>query len=75
MSRLPTSASGTVMVSVLVVLLPRRLRLQEGNLEVVQRNFHYVIFAIIFLSILPAIIEYLRARKDVPQPSVNSADA
>ncbi len=38
-----------------------------GNLDYVQKNFHYVIFAIIFLSILPAIIEYLRSRKVVPQ--------
>lgn len=33
-----------------------------GNLPAVQKNFHYVIFAIIFLSILPAVIEYLRER-------------
>jgi membrane-associated protein len=46
-----------------------------GNFPVVKRNFHVVIFAIIFLSILPAVIEYLRARKAAPQPSVNSADA
>jgi membrane-associated protein len=46
-----------------------------GNLEVVKRNFHIVIFAIIFLSVLPAIIEYLRARRAVPQPAANSADA
>ena len=31
-----------------------------GNLAVVKRNFHVVIFAIIFLSILPAMIEILR---------------
>jgi membrane-associated protein len=33
-----------------------------GNIPTVQRNFHLVIFAIIFLSILPAVIEYLRER-------------
>jgi len=31
-----------------------------GNIPAVERNFHYVIFAIIFLSILPAVIEILR---------------
>jgi membrane-associated protein len=46
-----------------------------GNLESVQKNFHYVIFAIIIISVMPAVIEYLRARKAAPQPSVNSADA
>jgi membrane-associated protein len=33
-----------------------------GNLEAVRKRFHLVIFAIIFLSILPAVIEYLRER-------------
>ncbi|MGC4093373.1 MAG: DedA family protein [Polyangiaceae bacterium] len=37
-----------------------------GNLPAVQKNFHYVIFAIIFLSILPAVIEYLRERGKSP---------
>ena len=39
-----------------------------GNLPMVQKQFHYVIFGIIFLSILPGIIEYLRARKE-PEPA------
>ena len=39
-----------------------------GNLPVVQKQFHYVLFGIIFLSILPGIIEYLRARKE-PEPA------
>ncbi|HEX6271897.1 MAG TPA: DedA family protein [Polyangiaceae bacterium] len=38
-----------------------------GNLPFVKKQFHYVIFAIIFLSILPAIIEiareWMRARR------------
>jgi membrane-associated protein len=33
-----------------------------GNQKVVQKNFHYVILAIIVISILPAAIEFLRAR-------------
>jgi membrane-associated protein len=34
-----------------------------GNLPFVKKQFHYVIFAIIFLSILPAIIEIWRERR------------
>ncbi len=34
-----------------------------GNLEVVKKNFQYVIIAIIVISILPAVIEVLRARR------------
>ncbi len=33
-----------------------------GNLEPVRKRFHLVIFAIIGLSLLPAVIEYLRER-------------
>jgi membrane-associated protein len=33
-----------------------------GNMEIVQKNFELVIFGIIFISILPPIIEYLRYR-------------
>jgi len=35
-----------------------------GNFPIVKQRFHYVLFGIIFLSILPAIIEYIRARKE-----------
>jgi membrane-associated protein len=34
-----------------------------GNLPMVRRNFTIVIFAIIFISVLPGVIEYLRQRK------------
>lgn len=34
-----------------------------GNIPVVRKNFTMVIFAIIFISILPGIIEYLRHRR------------
>ena len=33
-----------------------------GNLEIVRKNFTLVVLAIIFLSILPAIVEFLRER-------------
>ena len=33
-----------------------------GNLPAVKQNFHYVILAIVVLSIVPAVLEFLRAR-------------
>ena len=44
-----------------------------GEIPVVKRNFHIVIFSIIFLSILPPVIEYLRHRGK-PSPLPVSAD-
>ena len=35
-----------------------------GNVPVVKRNFHFVIVAIIVLSIMPPIIEFVRSRRD-----------
>ena len=35
-----------------------------GNVPVVKRNFHYVILAIIVISCIPPIIEYIRSRSD-----------
>lgn len=41
-----------------------------GNMPVVKRNFHIIIFAIIFISLLPTIIEIWRARSQrSPAPS------
>lgn len=34
-----------------------------GQIDFVEKNFTYVIFAIIFISILPAVVEYLRSRR------------
>ena len=40
-----------------------------GQLEAVKRNFHIVIVAIIILSLMPMVFEYLRARRSgVPEP-------
>src|SRR5215475_2543324 len=39
-----------------------------GNIPVVKRNFTLVVLAIIFVSILPALIEALRARRGRKQP-------
>lgn len=38
-----------------------------GNLAVVKKNFQYVILAIIFLSIMPAVVEYLKDRRTPPR--------
>lgn len=35
-----------------------------GNVPVMKRNFHFVIVAIIVISMMPPVIEYLRARRD-----------
>jgi membrane-associated protein len=40
-----------------------------GNLPFVQKNFQYVILAIIVLSILPGVIQYLRERGKSPPPA------
>jgi membrane-associated protein len=37
-----------------------------GGLPVIKNNFTYVIFGIIFVSILPPIIEVLREKKKTP---------
>lgn len=34
-----------------------------GNLPYIKRNFHYVIIVIIIISIMPAVIEFLRERR------------
>jgi membrane-associated protein len=39
-----------------------------GNIPVVKRNFTLVVLAIIFISILPALIEALRARRERKHP-------
>lgn len=45
-----------------------------GNFPVVQRNFHYVIVAIIVISVMPAVVEYIRARREgeaaAPGPAI-----
>ena len=38
-----------------------------GGREVVQKNFKLVIVAIIVISVLPAVVEYLRVRKHPPK--------
>ena len=40
-----------------------------GNLPAVKKNFHMIIVAIVVISVLPAVIEFIRARRteEVPQ--------
>jgi membrane-associated protein len=58
-------------IALIVLLVPAGYIF--GNQPVVQKNFHYVIFGIIFLSILPAVIEigreWMRSRKPAVDPS------
>lgn len=35
-----------------------------ANLPIVKKNFHYVLLAIIIISVLPGVVEYLRARRE-----------
>lgn len=44
-----------------------------GNLPAVKQNFHYVIFGIIFISILPAAIEWLRSRAPQKKIAANNS--
>ncbi len=45
-----------------------------GNLPFVERNFSIVIIAIILISVLPAVIEYLRGRSRPPVETVKQGD-
>ena len=40
-----------------------------GNVPVVKRNFHFVIIAIVVISMLPPVIELVRARRSKKTPS------
>jgi membrane-associated protein len=35
-----------------------------GNLPAVKRNFQYVVLAIIVVSVIPVVIEFIRARRN-----------
>jgi membrane-associated protein len=43
-----------------------------GNLEFIQKNFHYAIFAIIFLSVIPMAYEYIQHKRNPDVPGVSS---
>ncbi len=42
---------------------------QFGGLPFVKKNFTYVIFAIIILSVIPAVVEFVRAKRNPAMPS------
>lgn len=42
-----------------------------GNIPVIQKNFHYVIFAIIVLSIVPMVYEYIQHKQHPDVPGVS----
>jgi membrane-associated protein len=44
-----------------------------GNLPAVKSNFHYVIVAIIVLSVLPGVIEFVRQRRRPEEPAPEPA--
>ena len=35
-----------------------------GNMPIVEKNFTFVVFAIIIISIIPAAVEFIKARKE-----------
>jgi len=41
-----------------------------GNVPVIKRNFHFVIVAIVVLSVLPPIFEYVRSRRESASPAI-----
>jgi membrane-associated protein len=43
-----------------------------GNIPFVQQNFELVIIAIIVISLIPAVVEGLKARKDLQKPKVGT---
>jgi len=45
-----------------------------GNLPFVKDNFTYVIYAIIVISVMPIVIEYLRHRKDAAAAALKPAE-
>ncbi len=42
-----------------------------GNLKFIQENFHYAVFVIIFLSLIPVIYEYIQHKRNPDVPSVD----
>ena len=43
-----------------------------GNIPFVQQNFELVIVAIVIISVIPAIVEVLKARKDLREPKMDT---
>lgn len=45
-----------------------------GNVPTIKRNFHIVIVLIVLISVMPMVIEYLRARREAKNPDPRMAD-
>jgi membrane-associated protein len=45
-----------------------------GNLEIVRNNFSLVILAILVISVLPMVFEYLRHRMGLQSPNTKKAE-
>ena len=43
-----------------------------GNIPIVQKNFELVIIAIILISLIPAVVEGLKARRDTQKPKMGT---
>ncbi|MDE2293061.1 MAG: DedA family protein [Elusimicrobia bacterium] len=65
----PRFASYNVVGGVAWVLLFTLAGHRFAGLPVVKQHFHYVILVIIFLSVLPGVVEYLRSRRAAYHPS------
>jgi membrane-associated protein len=46
-----------------------------GNLPSVKRNFHFVVLAIIVISVMPAVIEFIKARREAKAEAKAAAEA
>jgi len=43
-----------------------------GNIPFVQKNFELVIIAIVVISVIPAVVEWVKARKEIRKPKVEA---
>lgn len=41
-----------------------------GNLEIVKNNFSLIVVAIVFISVLPAVVEFIKTRRETPKPPI-----
>lgn len=46
-----------------------------GNLEIVKNNFSLIVIAIILISVLPAVFEFIKARRETPKPPTSEQPA
>jgi membrane-associated protein len=59
---------------VLWVLLFTLLGYFFGNIPVVQHNFHYAVFAIVGLSVVPIVYEYIQYKRNPDVPGVSTKE-